>query len=126
MSNYIEENININNTCQFCSKEFSSKVNLLQHQRTVKNCLKLQGKQNNETEVECENCKKILSIKYYKQHKIKCDDKYIEIKEKEKEKELKEIEKYKLENEKYKLEIQLLEKEKEIDKEERISVFPYS
>lgn len=61
------------NICNFCSKQFTTKVNLLQHQRTVKSCLILQGKQQEETTVECINCKKVLSLKYYKQHKIKCD-----------------------------------------------------
>jgi hypothetical protein len=63
---------NMENICNFCSKQFTTKVNLLQHQRTVKSCLILQGKQE-ETSVECINCKKVLSLKYYKQHKIKCD-----------------------------------------------------
>jgi hypothetical protein len=57
--------------CNFCSKTFSCRISLLRHQKTVKSCLKLQGKE--ETDIECENCKKILSIKYYKQHKVKCD-----------------------------------------------------
>jgi hypothetical protein len=60
-----------NNICNFCSKEFISKVNLLQHQRTAKSCLKLQGKED--ANIECENCKKILAFRSYKQHKIKCD-----------------------------------------------------
>ncbi len=59
--------------CNFCQKKFSSKINLTQHQKTVKSCLILQGKNETETNIECDNCKKILSIKYYKQHKIKCD-----------------------------------------------------
>jgi hypothetical protein len=59
--------------CSFCLKCFTTKVNLLQHQRTVKSCLLLQGKQTDQTSTECVNCKKILSLKYYKQHKLKCD-----------------------------------------------------
>ena len=35
----------------FCLKEFSSKVNLLLHQKTVKNCLKLQGKEEKEANI---------------------------------------------------------------------------
>jgi hypothetical protein len=61
----------MSNICNFCSKEFSSKVNLIRHQTTVKKCLKLQGKE--EENIKCENCLKILTIEYYKQHKIKCD-----------------------------------------------------
>ena len=72
-----------NNICNFCSKEFSSKVNLLQHQKTVKKCLKLQGKEEKEANVECENCKKILAVRSYKQHKIKCDVLFEEKKRKE-------------------------------------------
>ena len=119
-----------NNICNFCSKEFSSKVNLLQHQRTVKSCLILQGKQ--EETVECENCKKVLAVRSYKQHKLKCDlmvKKVSEIIKKddpyiEKEKEIKElrelIDKQKVEIkdlsflvDKYKSDIIYLEKENE-------------
>ena len=119
-----------NNICNFCSKEFSSKVNLLQHQRTVKSCLILQGKQ--EETVECENCKKVLAVRSYKQHKLKCDlmvKKVSEIIKKddpyiEKEKEIKElrelIDKPKVEIkdlsflvDKYKSDIIYLEKENE-------------
>ena len=63
----------MSNICNYCSKEFSNKVNLIRHQTTVKNCLKLQGKNEDEIKVECINCKKLLSGEYYKQHKIKCD-----------------------------------------------------
>ena len=63
----------MDNICNFCNKEFSNRVNLLQHQKTVKSCLKLQGKQEDESSTECINCKKVFSIKYYKNHKIKCD-----------------------------------------------------
>jgi hypothetical protein len=119
-----------NNICNFCSKEFSSKVNLLQHQRTVKSCLILQGKQ--EETVEGENCKKVLAVRSYKQHKLKCDlmvKKVSEIIKKddpyiEKEKEIKElrelIDKQKVEIkdlsflvDKYKSDIIYLEKENE-------------
>lgn len=61
------------NICSFCSKEFSSKTSLNNHQRTGKSCLKLQGKEEKESTVECVNCKKILAVRSFKQHKIKCD-----------------------------------------------------
>jgi len=61
------------NICNFCSKEFSSKINLSRHQKTTKSCLKIQGKKEDESMVECENCNKKLAFQYYKQHKIKCD-----------------------------------------------------
>ena len=95
------------NICNFCSKQFTTKVNLLQHQRTVKSCLILQGKQNEETTIECVNCKKVLSLKYYKQHKIKCD---IVLEEKKKHEE---------DVEKTKLYSQLQEKNKNLEKENR-------
>jgi hypothetical protein len=63
----------MDNICNFCNKEFSNKVNLIQHQKTVKSCLKLQGKQEDETTTQCTNCNKILAVRSYKQHKIKCD-----------------------------------------------------
>ena len=91
-------------TCQFCSRNFRSKVNLLQHQRTVKSCLKLQGKEEKETEIECQICKKLFSIKYYNQtHKLKCN-----ITDKEL------IEKLREENEKMKLEIVRLQSVNEV------------
>ncbi len=72
-----------NNICEYCLKEFSSKVNLLKHQKTVKSCLKLQGKKESEANIECENCKKVLAVRSYKQHKLKCDMLFQEIKKKE-------------------------------------------
>jgi hypothetical protein len=57
--------------CSFCNKEFSCKMSLVRHQKTAKNCLQIQGKE--EINIQCSNCKKFFSIKYYKQHKEKCD-----------------------------------------------------
>ena len=68
---------NTNNICNFCSKIFSTKVNLIRHQTTTKSCLLLQGKID--TDIECPNCKKKLVSQYFKQHKIKCDQDYSEI-----------------------------------------------
>jgi hypothetical protein len=62
--------------CNYCSKEFSNKVNLLRHQETTKSCLKIQGKKI--ANIQCNNCKKMLVVEYYKQHKIKCDIEYTE------------------------------------------------
>ena len=95
------------NICEFCTKKFATKVNLLQHQRTVKKCLILQGKQEEETNTECVNCKKILSIKYFKQHKLKCDLMLFEKKKHDEEKE------------KTKLYSQIQDKYKNLEKEIR-------
>ena len=40
--------------CTFCNKEFSSKSNLVAHQKTAKFCLEIQGK--NDKNFECEYC----------------------------------------------------------------------
>ena len=40
--------------CEFCNKSFSSKSNLLTHQKTAKYCLDLQGKENND--FICKDC----------------------------------------------------------------------
>ncbi len=78
----------VSNVCEFCSKEFSSKISLLRHQKTTKTCLKVQGKEENESVTECPNCNKRLSIEYFKQHKVKCDI-TVEEQKKNKEKEQK-------------------------------------
>jgi hypothetical protein len=90
---------NLDNTCNFCSKKFINKTNLIRHQTTTKNCLLLQGKNN--TDIECQNCKKKLTLEYFKKHKMKCD---LELSEKNKIIDT---------NEKYKL---LLEKKEELER----------
>ena len=45
--------------CEFCKKEFSTKKNLVYHQKNAKYCLDIQGK-NNDT-YKCEYCEKILT-----------------------------------------------------------------
>lgn len=57
--------------CVYCSKDFCNKVTLIRHQKTTKRCLQLQGK--NEETIECTNCKKTLTVEYYKQHILKCN-----------------------------------------------------
>ncbi len=42
--------------CNFCNKLFSSKPNLVFHQKTAKYCLKLQGKET--SEYHCDHCSK--------------------------------------------------------------------
>ena len=48
--------------CNFCKKSFSSKGNLLSHQKTAKYCLELQGK-HLETEFSCDHCSKHFTQK---------------------------------------------------------------
>jgi len=45
--------------CEFCKKEFSTKPNLVYHQKNAKYCLDIQGKQN--TQFKCEYCDKIFT-----------------------------------------------------------------
>jgi D-lyxose ketol-isomerase len=45
--------------CQFCNKEFSTKITLYQHQQKAKYCLTLQGVTN--SNYQCDYCEKILS-----------------------------------------------------------------
>jgi CII-binding regulator of phage lambda lysogenization HflD len=61
------------NICSFCSKSFTNITSLLRHQKTTKKCLAIQGKNDS---VDCENCKKVLSLQSYTRHKIKCDQEY--------------------------------------------------
>jgi hypothetical protein len=48
-------------TCEFCSKEFLTKGNLVQHQKTTKYCLELQGKIGEQ--VICNYCNKSFTMK---------------------------------------------------------------
>jgi hypothetical protein len=45
--------------CQFCNKEFSTKITLYQHQQKAKYCLTLQGVTN--SNYQCDYCEKTLS-----------------------------------------------------------------
>jgi hypothetical protein len=45
--------------CEFCKKEFSTKPNLIYHQKNTKYCLDLQGKKN--IQFKCEYCDKIFT-----------------------------------------------------------------
>ena len=42
--------------CEFCKKDFSTKTNMLVHQKNAKYCLDIQGKENKN--FECEYCKR--------------------------------------------------------------------
>lgn len=90
--------------CNFCKKKFSNKINLLQHQKTVKRCLKIQGKNEDDKDIECSNCKKKVGIRSYKQHKIKCDI-YFENKDKEEKEEFLKLKISEKENKKIKKEL---------------------
>ncbi len=119
--------------CNFCSKELNTKAGLIQHQKTVKKCLKLQGKNEEDGLSECPNCKKKVSIRSYKRHKKSCDLKKessskIKKSSKEKDKEINElkesVEKYKKELEEKKnindnLKLELMKCINIIEEEER-------
>lgn len=47
--------------CEFCGKEFSTKANLIRHQKTVTSCISTQGK--NLIEYVCEYCNKTYTVK---------------------------------------------------------------
>ncbi len=69
--------------CKYCKSEFSTRSNLISHQKRTKYCLKIQGKNNN-TVFECKYCNKILaSEKRLKTHYEICS-KYNENKLEEK------------------------------------------
>lgn len=59
--------------CQFCKKQFSSKGNLLNHQRNTKYCLQIQ-EANKPQEFICVGCNKRLCTKYrLQQHQKICE-----------------------------------------------------
>ena len=66
--------------CEYCTKTFSKKSNLIIHQQTAKRCLKLQGKA---TGVKCEYCEKDYSPRLISKHIVNCEIKKMieEIKE---------------------------------------------
>jgi len=63
--------------CQFCKKQFSTKGNLLNHQRTAKYCLQIQ-EENKPQEFICMGCNKTLCTKYRLQQHQKICGKYTE------------------------------------------------
>jgi uncharacterized C2H2 Zn-finger protein len=61
-------------TCEFCHQFYSSKSNLLAHQKRTKKCLSLQNKDFKEL-FECQKCSKVLtSKKNYNEHISKCSN----------------------------------------------------
>ena len=56
-------------TCQYCNKIFSTKTNLIKHQRTAKYCLKIQQKKN---DFHCVCGIEYVSEKCFETHKITC------------------------------------------------------
>jgi hypothetical protein len=66
----MEENL----TCEFCNSTFSKKSNLLNHKKTAKFCLAIQGKENND--FVCKYCNKKLSHKNsLNLHLLNCSNK---------------------------------------------------
>ena len=92
--------------CDFCKKAFSSKSNLIAHQKSAKYCLELQGKEN--TNFTCDHCFKTFTLnKTLNEHIHICKEKQ----KKEKQQIDKKLEKYKA------LEEKLREKEASFSKE---------
>ena len=58
--------------CDYCNKKYSSKSNLLQHQRTSKKCLHKQG--NDTTTIECGYCKGQYALLSLSKHMKKCSE----------------------------------------------------
>ena len=74
--------------CEFCSKDFTTKSNLLYHQKTTKYCLEMQGKEIKEN-FYCQNCDKSFLSKYnLNRHVQACLEKE---KEMDKDKEIQEL-----------------------------------
>ena len=82
--------------CEFCKKTFSSKSNLVSHQKSTKYCLELQGKTNND--FVCQHCSRTFTLyKTLSEHINVCKKKQIkqeEEKTNEYEKMIKKLEKY--------------------------------
>jgi hypothetical protein len=69
--------------CEFCSKEFTIKGNLLYHQKTAKYCIKIQGKEVKD-EFICFECNKTFLTKFSFTRHIKLCQEKIETEQKEK------------------------------------------
>jgi hypothetical protein len=96
--------------CEYCNKTFSTKPNLLAHQKSAKFCLKLQGKES-VNGFKCDYCEKTFTQKINLE-KHECVEKYKKFIESLKEKNLKLKEKNKkLEAENYILKSKLENKE---------------
>jgi hypothetical protein len=111
--------------CEYCHKIFSTKGNLIAHQKSAKYCLSLQGVENNN--FKCDYCDKTFTVqKILNEHTHSCKEKKKKEKDEENLKSLENIKTIKkLEKEVDKLkkcketsdnyEKQLLEKDRQID-----------
>jgi hypothetical protein len=74
----MNEKMNINYTCEYCKKVYTSQSSLNYHQKTAKFCLELRHKQTNQTECFiCIYCKKEFTIKQsYNSHISNCKEKF--------------------------------------------------
>ena len=76
--------------CKFCNKNFSTKSNLVNHQKTTKYCLILQGKENENKKYKCDLCEKEFTINQnLREHYVNClkiNNKYTEKLKKQEEK----------------------------------------
>ena len=65
--------------CKYCKKTFVSKSVLIKHQKSAKYCLKIQNKDNKNSDFfyKCDYCKKEFTRKYlFEDHTDKCLEKY--------------------------------------------------
>jgi hypothetical protein len=89
------------NTCTFCNKEFTTRGNLLSHQRSAKYCLEIQGKSIED--FKCKYCeKKFTTTQHLNEHYNSCKIKKEEDKKFEINNKIKNI------NEKHQKEIEML------------------
>jgi len=59
--------------CEYCNNKFSTKPNLLAHQRKAQYCLKLRVNNNDNNILKCKGCEKTFSCKQNtNKHQIKC------------------------------------------------------
>ena len=64
--------------CQFCNKNFSTKYNLLNHQKTTKRCLAIQNANISEVSIKCDYCDYKTTVKAnLDRHTITCSEKKV-------------------------------------------------
>lgn len=84
-------------TCQYCHKEFSTRTNMIAHQKKTLSCLEIQNELNKKEKTDknkCSGCNMVLSsITSLKRHKLKCLEYQLEQQKNKMEKEFEDKEK---------------------------------